>query len=104
MDKELVDTYLFYDVIRYLQNFIPNFAALSDTQREMQELARKFAREEILPVAAQYDKSGEFPWPVVKKAWSLGLMNGSVPQHCGEYLNYSNEVFHYDRILTAACD
>ncbi|XP_033222121.1 probable medium-chain specific acyl-CoA dehydrogenase, mitochondrial [Belonocnema kinseyi] len=56
---------------------------LSDTQREMQELARKFAREEIIPVAAHYDKTGEYPWELVKKAWSLGLTNGHIPQHCG---------------------
>lgn len=37
-----------------------------------------------MPAAAQYDKSGEFPWPIVKKAWSLGLMNGHIPAHCGK--------------------
>lgn len=56
---------------------------LSDTQHEMQQLARKFAREEIIPVASHYDKTGEYPWDLVKKAWSLGLMNGHIPQHCG---------------------
>ncbi|KAK0181376.1 hypothetical protein PV327_003668 [Microctonus hyperodae] len=56
---------------------------LSDTQREMYDTAQKFAREEIIPVAAQYDKSGDYPWPIVKKAWELGLMNTHVPQHCG---------------------
>ncbi|XP_046734520.1 probable medium-chain specific acyl-CoA dehydrogenase, mitochondrial isoform X2 [Diprion similis] len=56
---------------------------LSDTQREMQELARKFTREEIIPVAAEHDRTGKFPWEVVKKAWGLGLMNGHIPQHCG---------------------
>lgn len=50
----------------------------------MQELARKFAREEIIPVAAHYDKTGEYPWELVKKAWSLGLTNGHIPQHCGK--------------------
>lgn len=56
---------------------------LSDTQREMQELARKFAKEEIIPVANEYDRTGQFPWDVVKKAWSLGLMNGHIPQKYG---------------------
>ncbi|KAM3968646.1 medium-chain acyl-CoA dehydrogenase isoform 3-T3 [Aphomia sociella] len=56
---------------------------LSDEQKALQDLARKFTREEIIPVAAQYDKSGEYPWPIVKKAWGLGLMNGHVPEHCG---------------------
>ncbi|KPJ06320.1 putative medium-chain specific acyl-CoA dehydrogenase, mitochondrial [Papilio machaon] len=56
---------------------------LNDEQKALQELARKFTREEIIPVAAQYDKSGEYPWPIVKKAWELGLMNGHIPEHCG---------------------
>ncbi|XP_011549673.3 probable medium-chain specific acyl-CoA dehydrogenase, mitochondrial isoform X2 [Plutella xylostella] len=56
---------------------------LSDEQQALQDLARKFTKEEIIPVAAQYDKTGEYPWPVVKKAWSVGLMNGHIPEHCG---------------------
>lgn len=32
---------------------------LTDQQKEFQQLARKFAREEMLPVAAAYDRSGE---------------------------------------------
>lgn len=56
---------------------------LSEEQKALQDLARKFTKEEIIPVAAQYDKSGEYPWPIVKKAWEVGLMNGHVPEHCG---------------------
>ena len=32
---------------------------LTPEQKEYQETARKFAREEIIPVAAEYDKSGD---------------------------------------------
>jgi len=39
---------------------------LTDPQKEMQRLAREIAEKEIRPVAAQYDRSGDFPWPVVK--------------------------------------
>lgn len=56
---------------------------LNDTQKEMQELARKFTREEIIPVASKHDKTGEYPWDLVKKAWNLGLLNLHVPQDCG---------------------
>ncbi|KAJ8737691.1 hypothetical protein PYW08_000286 [Mythimna loreyi] len=56
---------------------------LSEEQKALQDLARKFTREEIVPVAAQYDKTGEYPWPIVKKAWEIGLMNGHIPEHCG---------------------
>ncbi|KAJ9585258.1 hypothetical protein L9F63_002958 [Diploptera punctata] len=56
---------------------------LSDEQKEIQELARKFTREEIIPQAAEYDRTMQYPWPVVKKAWSLGLTNTHIPAHCG---------------------
>lgn len=56
---------------------------LTDEQIEMQDLARKFAREEILPKAPHHDKTGEFPWELVKRAHELGLMNGHIPQKYG---------------------
>lgn len=49
----------------------------------MQELARKFTSDEVIPVAAEYDVKGEFPWPVIRKAHSLGLMNLSIPKWLG---------------------
>ncbi|XP_052090961.1 medium-chain specific acyl-CoA dehydrogenase, mitochondrial-like isoform X1 [Mytilus californianus] len=56
---------------------------LSDEQKEYQQTARKFAREEIIPVAAHHDQTGEYPWEVVKKAWELGLVNMHIPQEYG---------------------
>ncbi|XP_030044896.1 medium-chain specific acyl-CoA dehydrogenase, mitochondrial-like [Microcaecilia unicolor] len=56
---------------------------LTDQQKEFQATARKFAREEIIPVAAQYDKTGEYPVPLIKRAWELGMMNGHIPENCG---------------------
>src|SRR6266700_3802833 len=46
---------------------------LTDEQREIKEWVHSFAEKEIRPVAAQYDESEEFPWPVVKKAAEVGL-------------------------------
>jgi acyl-CoA dehydrogenase len=46
---------------------------LTEEQRELQKWAHEFAEKEIRPVAAQYDESEEFPWPVVKKAAEVGL-------------------------------
>lgn len=63
---------------------------LNDTQKEFQNIARKFAREEILPVAGEHDKTGEYPWKIVKKAWELGLINGHIPQDIG---GLGNSVF-----------
>ncbi|KAK2900979.1 hypothetical protein QQF64_014951 [Cirrhinus molitorella] len=56
---------------------------LTEQQKEFQELARKFAREEIVPAAPSYDRSGEYPFPLIKRAWELGLMNGHIPEDCG---------------------
>ncbi|XP_060744379.1 medium-chain specific acyl-CoA dehydrogenase, mitochondrial isoform X1 [Tachysurus vachellii] len=56
---------------------------LTEQQKEFQEVSRKFAREEIVPVALEYDKSGEYPVPLIKRAWELGLMNAHIPEECG---------------------
>jgi alkylation response protein AidB-like acyl-CoA dehydrogenase len=56
---------------------------MSSEQKEIQELARKFTRDEIIPKAAEYDRTMEYPWEVVKKAWSVGLCNTNIPKHCG---------------------
>jgi acyl-CoA dehydrogenase len=57
--------------------------ALSPEQLEIQKMANKFAQNEMLPVAAKLDKSGEFPHDVLKKAHENGLMNLSVPDEYG---------------------
>jgi acyl-CoA dehydrogenase len=57
--------------------------ALSEEQRAIRDLAREFARREIAPVAAEYDRSGEFPWPVARKAFEVGLLNLSIPEEYG---------------------
>ncbi|XP_005097652.1 medium-chain specific acyl-CoA dehydrogenase, mitochondrial [Aplysia californica] len=65
------------------QNFGGINFQLSPEQNEFKETARKFAREEIIPKAAEYDRTGEYPWEVIKKAWALGLMNSHIPEDCG---------------------
>jgi acyl-CoA dehydrogenase len=56
---------------------------LTEEQQMIQQLARDFARNEIAPVAEQYDKSHEYPWPVIKQAQELGLTSLSVPEEYG---------------------
>ncbi|HSG18835.1 MAG TPA: acyl-CoA dehydrogenase family protein [Anaerolineae bacterium] len=56
---------------------------LTEEQQMIQDLAREFARKEIAPVAEHYDKSHEYPWPVVKKAQEIGLTAMSVPEEYG---------------------
>ena len=57
--------------------------ALTDEQRMLQDLARNFARSEIAPVADHYDRSAEFPMPVIQKARQAGLLNINVPMEYG---------------------
>ncbi|KAL7748054.1 hypothetical protein RI367_006600 [Sorochytrium milnesiophthora] len=57
--------------------------ALTPDQREMQETARRFTREEIIPKAAHHDQTGEYPVDIIKKAWELGLVNTHIPQEYG---------------------
>jgi acyl-CoA dehydrogenase len=57
--------------------------ALSDEQRALQATARRYAREEVAPVAGEYDRTGEFPRALIRKAWELGLANAVVPEAYG---------------------
>jgi acyl-CoA dehydrogenase len=56
---------------------------LSDEQLVLQETARRFAREEIAPVAAKYDQTAEFPREIIRKAWELGLASMIIPTEYG---------------------
>jgi alkylation response protein AidB-like acyl-CoA dehydrogenase len=46
---------------------------LTEDQVAAQKWVREFAEKEIRPVAAQYDETEEFPWPVLSKAAEIGL-------------------------------
>uniref|UniRef100_A0A914XC59 Medium-chain specific acyl-CoA dehydrogenase, mitochondrial n=1 Tax=Plectus sambesii TaxID=2011161 RepID=A0A914XC59_9BILA len=56
---------------------------LTDEQKELQETARKFVRDNVIPVAAHHDKTGEYPWEVMKKAHACGLLNTDIPAEYG---------------------
>jgi acyl-CoA dehydrogenase len=57
--------------------------SLSPEQREIKELALKFARNEMIPHAQEYDESGKFPADIFKQAWELGLINTCIPSEYG---------------------
>ena len=56
---------------------------INDDQKELLDLAERFTKEEIIPNAPHYDTTGEYPWPVLKKAHELGLMNLHISQEYG---------------------
>ncbi len=65
---------------------------LSAEQREIQALARDFAREEIEPHAAEWDRAHGFPRELLTKLGELGLMGVCVPEEHGgagaDFLSY----------------
>jgi len=52
-------------------------------ERMLIESVRALARDEIAPRAAEYDRSGEFPWPNVKAINALGLNTMFLPEEYG---------------------
>jgi alkylation response protein AidB-like acyl-CoA dehydrogenase len=65
---------------------------LTDEQREIRALARRFADEEIAPAAAQWDREHVFPREVFTHLGELGLMGVCVPEEHGgagaDFLSY----------------
>ena len=64
----------------------------SAEQQEVQRLARDFARREIEPHAAEWDREHRFPREVFTKLAELGLMGTCVPEEYGgagaDFLSY----------------
>lgn len=56
---------------------------LTDDQLALQAAAREFAQNEIAPVAAALDQSGEFPRATIAAAGALGFMGVEVPEAYG---------------------
>ena len=51
----------------------------TDDQLSIQSVARDFAQKRIAPVAAEFDRSGEFPLDTIREMGQLGLMGIEVP-------------------------
>ncbi len=56
---------------------------LNETEREMLDLIRDFARNEIKPRAAEIDASGQYPADLAAKMGELGLMGLPLPEEYG---------------------
>jgi len=57
--------------------------SLTPEQESLRDLARKFARTEMAPHAAECDRLPRFPEEIYRKAYDLGLMNLNVPAEYG---------------------
>ena len=56
---------------------------LSDEHKMIRDTARDFAKNEIAPIAAEHDESGEFPHESIKKMGAMGFMGIEVPEKYG---------------------
>src|SRR5262249_24196947 len=56
---------------------------VTDEQKNLREMAHDFAKNEMRPVAWEYDKDGTWPEDIIKKAWELQLMNNHIPAEFG---------------------
>ena len=55
----------------------------TEEQQMIRDVARDFAQAEIVPIAAEFDASGEFPMETIRKMGELGLMGQAVGTECG---------------------
>ena len=56
---------------------------LNDEQRQIQDMARKFALNEIAPKAKEYDRAEKYPKEIVQKAAELGMVGVTIPEEYG---------------------
>jgi len=56
---------------------------LTEEHRMIRDAARDFAQNEIAPIAAHFDETGEFPMDTIQKMGALGLMGIEVPEEYG---------------------
>jgi alkylation response protein AidB-like acyl-CoA dehydrogenase len=57
--------------------------ALTEEHEALQQAVRDFARKEIIPIAAEFDESGDFPIETIRKMAAMGLMGIEVPEEYG---------------------
>ena len=56
---------------------------LNDQQKMIQKMVREFAEKEIAPIAADLDKTGEYPTKILQKMAKLGLLGIIIPTEYG---------------------
>jgi len=56
---------------------------LTDEQQMVKDLCDQIAEEQIKPVAAEYDESGEFPWDIVRMLADADIFGVFIPEEYG---------------------
>jgi len=83
--------------------------SFTEEQRAVRDTVREFAREEVEPVAREYEESGEWPEDVWEKAIDSGLLGLGIPEEFGgagmgqvEATIYADELAYADAGILAA--
>jgi short-chain 2-methylacyl-CoA dehydrogenase len=65
---------------------------LNEEQQAIRDTCREFAEQEIKPLAEEMDRTGEFPYEIVRKMGELGLLGLPFPEEYGgagaDFLSY----------------
>ncbi|TAK13252.1 MAG: acyl-CoA dehydrogenase [Anaerolineae bacterium] len=60
-----------------------SYSFISEEHLMIQQAARDFAQKEIVPIAPEFDESGEFPLKTIKQMGGMGFMGIEVPEEYG---------------------
>lgn len=72
---------------------------LTPEQQQIQTLARRFAEQEVAPLARQADATGQFPMPLVRRMAQLGFLAGPIePEYGGAGLDYVSFALVYEEL------
>ena len=66
-----------------MPNELDVFDYLTDEHRMIQQAARDFAQKEIVPIAEEFDHTGDFPVKTIKMMGQMGFMGIEVPEEYG---------------------
>ncbi|HWA07160.1 MAG TPA: acyl-CoA dehydrogenase [Ignavibacteria bacterium] len=69
---------------------------LSESNLEIQKLARDFAQNRIAPVVMKYDENSEFPWEIAKELGEMGFLGIMFPE---EYEGSNLSILDYAIIV-----
>ena len=56
---------------------------LSEKQQQVQQMAREFALNRVLPIAAYYDQRDETPVDILRQAYDAGISTADIPESYG---------------------
>jgi acyl-CoA dehydrogenase len=54
--------------------------SLNENQLMYVETVRKLVKNEITPHILELEKAHKFPWPIINKAWKMGIINLCIPE------------------------